>query len=216
MPSLKTLPMFPLGSVLLPGSALPLHVFEPRYRALVRDCLEGEREFGVVLIARGNEVGGGDLRNDVGVCARIVQVAALEDGRFAVICLGAERIRVLRWLPDDPYPRADVSEWPDSDDVAYQGLLPLATRVRSLAALARELGDPAGDPTQDLPEQLIECSYALADLAPLGPVDRLRLLCCEGPRDRLNLLTSLTEDLEPLLRFRLGDGPSTSNPPEAW
>ena len=64
------MPMFPLGSVLLPGVVLPLHVFEPRYQQLVRDCLEtDEHEFGVVLIDRGSEVGGGDSRTDVG-CRR--------------------------------------------------------------------------------------------------------------------------------------------------
>ena len=73
--------MFPLGTVLFPGAVLPLHVFEPRYRALVRDCLAGDREFGVVLIERGSEVGGGDVRVEVGTVARIVQVAEPPDGR---------------------------------------------------------------------------------------------------------------------------------------
>ena len=60
--TMAVLPMFPLGTVLLPGAVLPLHVFEPRYRQLVQDCLAGEPEFGVVLIERGSEVGGGDQR----------------------------------------------------------------------------------------------------------------------------------------------------------
>ncbi|MGZ4700329.1 MAG: LON peptidase substrate-binding domain-containing protein, partial [Ilumatobacteraceae bacterium] len=69
-------PMFPLGTVLLPGVVLPLHVFEPRYQQLVRDCLDAsEHEFGVVLIDRGSEVGGGDSRLPIGVIARLVQVA---------------------------------------------------------------------------------------------------------------------------------------------
>ena len=72
--------MFPLGGVLLPGAVLPLHVFEPRYRQLVVDCLaddDGDPEFGVTLIERGSEVGGGDQRTDVGVVARMVRVEAL-------------------------------------------------------------------------------------------------------------------------------------------
>lgn len=210
------LPMFPLGSLLFPGSLLPLHVFEPRYRALVRDCLEGSREFGVVLIARGSEVGGGDQRNDVGVRARMLQVAALDDGRYAMVCVGTQRFRVDRWLADDPYPRAEVRDWPERVGEGYRDLPGLISRVRSLAALARELGDPAGDPTQEVPEDVVECSYALADLAPLGPSDRLRLLCCEGPSERLALLESLVEDLGPVLRFRLNDDRSASDPPEAW
>ena len=62
-PLLLPLPMFPLGCVLFPHAHLPLHVFEPRYRTLTRDCLRTDREFGVVLIERGSEVGGGDSRS---------------------------------------------------------------------------------------------------------------------------------------------------------
>ena len=98
--------MFPLGTVLLPSGVLPLHVFEPRYRRLAEDCLEGVPEFGVVLIERGSEVGGGDQRTAVGTVARIVEAATFDDGRYALGTVGVRRIRVVRWLEDDPYPRA--------------------------------------------------------------------------------------------------------------
>ena len=58
--------MFPLGTVLFPHAPLPLHIFEPRYRALVQECIDGDGEFGVVLIERGFEVGGGDTRFGTG------------------------------------------------------------------------------------------------------------------------------------------------------
>ena len=61
-----SMPMFPLGTVLLPSVLLPLHIFEERYRTLIRDVLDADREFGVVLIERGSEVGGGDTRSSVG------------------------------------------------------------------------------------------------------------------------------------------------------
>src|SRR3954452_6160856 len=149
------MPMFPLGSVLLPGAVLPLHVFEPRYRALVADCLAAdEHEFGVVLIDRGQEVGGGDVRRVAGTVARMIQVAQLDGGRFAVVAVGTRRIRVEQWLPDEPYPRADVGDW--ADDESGSGDAPdedldevyrrVAARVRRTAALAIELGDVAGDP----------------------------------------------------------------------
>src|SRR3954454_16073722 len=105
--------MFPLGTVLLPGAFLPLHVFEERYRALVAACMAGTPEFGVALIERGSEVGGGDARFDTGCVARIIEARELPDGRFAVATVGDRRIRVRSWLPDDPYPRADIDEWPD-------------------------------------------------------------------------------------------------------
>src|SRR3954470_15280070 len=104
----QILPMFPLGAVLFPGVGIPLHVFEPRYRALMRHCLDTDRRFGVVLIERGSEVGGGDVRFDVGTCARIVEADGLPDAGWALVAIGVERLRVRRWLPDDPYPRAEV------------------------------------------------------------------------------------------------------------
>jgi Lon protease-like protein len=102
------LPMFPLGSVLLPSTLISLHVFEDRYRALARDCIAGDRRLGVVLIERGREVGGGDVRFDVGTRAVIADAVELDDGRWIMILVGEERVRVQRWLPDDPYPRAEV------------------------------------------------------------------------------------------------------------
>src|SRR3954468_16235525 len=111
-----TMPLFPLGSVLLPGAVLPLHVFEPRYRALVADCLAAdEHEFGVVLIDRGHEVGGGDVRRVAGTVARMIQVAQLDGGRFAAAGGGPGRRRVERGLREEPYPRADVVDWPDDE-----------------------------------------------------------------------------------------------------
>ena len=141
--------MFPLGTVLLPGAVLPLHVFEPRYQQLVRDCLEApEHEFGVVLIDRGSEVGGGDSRSAVGVVARMLQVAELDAGRFAVVTVGTRRIRVTRWLPDDPYPCADVDDWPDSPvgAVTTEEIEGFLARARRCAGLAVEMGDRSSVP----------------------------------------------------------------------
>src|SRR5258706_1848674 len=101
-------PMFPLGAVLFRYALLPLHVFEPRYRMMMRHVLDGDHEFGVVLIERGSEVGGGDTRFDVATVARVVQAAELPDGRYALTTVGIRRVRVRRWLVDDPYPRAEV------------------------------------------------------------------------------------------------------------
>jgi len=206
------MPMFPLGSVLLPGAVLPLHVFEPRYRALVDDCLAAEEhEFGVVLIDRGNEVGGGDVRRVTGTVARMVQVAELDGGRFAVVAVGTRRIRVDAWLDDDPYPRADVVDWPDTDepdggagdedlDDLYRRV---ASKVRRIAALAIELGDVAGDPSTDLSDDPLIGSYQLAVLAPLASADEYDLLCAAGPRARLHLLDERLDDVDAMQRFRL-------------
>ncbi len=150
---MAVMPMFPLGSVLLPGVVLPLHVFEPRYQQLVRDCLEtAEHEFGVVLIDRGSEVGGGDSRLAVGVVARMLQVAAMDDGRFALVTVGTRRIRVIQWLPDDPYPRAEVEDWPDDRcDVSADRIEATAARAKRCAGLAVEMGDSRTSPRSSSP-----------------------------------------------------------------
>lgn len=207
---MAAMPMFPLGSVLLPGAVLPLHVFEPRYRRLVADCVEApEHEFGVVLIERGNEVGGGDFRRTVGTVARMVEVAQMPDGRFAVMCVGTRRIRVNTWLPDDPYPLADVDEWPDEapDDPDAAVLVErIAPVVRRLMALALELGDQVGDPQEEISPDPLLASYHLAGLAPLSVTDRYDLLLQPGPVARLRLLSERLADVETLLQFRLQGG----------
>lgn len=215
---MAVLPMFPLGSVLLPGAVLPLHVFEPRYRALVADCIASdEHEFGVTLIERGSEVGGGDHRTLVGTVARMVQVAELDDGRYAVICVGTRRIRVNAWLPDDPYPLADVDDWPDDEAELYQlaDRIEAATgRVRRACALANELGDSTADPSADVAEDPIQASYQLAAMAPVGPADVHALLAAAGPSVRLQLLDHLLDDAEMVLRFRLDEAGSGFDPDE--
>src|SRR5256885_11623664 len=90
-PPVVPLPMFPLGTVLFPFAPLPLHIFEPRYRALAQDCVRGNGEFGVVLIERGFEVGGGDTRFGTGTVARMVEAAELPDVRWMLTAVGTRR-----------------------------------------------------------------------------------------------------------------------------
>ncbi len=214
MARIAVMPMFPLGTVLLPGAVLPLHVFEPRYRQLVIDCLAddtGDPEFGVALIARGWEVGGGDQRSDVGTVARMVRVEALEGGRYALVAVGTRRIRINTWLPDDPYPIADVDDWPD-DDVDQPGLREriddLTTRLQAVLALAAELGEaPADFDLGMISDEPLVASYHLTALAPVGPADTYRLLCAPTPAARLDGLAAALDDAEAMLRFRLGDAP---------
>ena len=107
---MAVMPMFPLGSVLFPHMPLPLRVFEPRYLAMLRDILgEDPAEFGVVLIERGSEVGGGDVRTEVGTVARVGQLDSAGEA-VLMIAQGDRRIRITRWLDDDPYPRAEVED----------------------------------------------------------------------------------------------------------
>jgi Lon protease-like protein len=210
---MAVMPMFPLGSVLLPGGLLPLHVFEPRYRQLVIDCLQadGEPEFGQVLITHGWEAGGGDERAMVGVVAQMLQIEALDDGRYALIALGTRRIRVSAWLPDDPYPLADVDDWPDLDpdpDGLASAVAVSHARVRAALTLAAQLDDHLDGEPVDLTDLAISddplvATYHLAALAPVGPADRFRLLSATGPMSRLETLDEILDDVEAMLKFRL-------------
>ncbi|MGZ4725389.1 MAG: LON peptidase substrate-binding domain-containing protein [Ilumatobacteraceae bacterium] len=201
-----TVPMFPLGTVLLPGVVLPLHVFEPRYQQLVRDCLDAsEHEFGVVLIDRGSEVGGGDSRLPIGVIARMVQVAAMGGGQFAVVTVGTRRIRVTRWLADDPYPLAEIEDWPDEVvEVSTDRLEATASRARSCVGLAVEMGDRSAVPEIELTGDPSVDTFLLAAISPFGPADLYALLSAPDPAMRLELIDRLLDDVEAGLRFRLG------------
>ena len=149
--------MFPLGAVLFPSMVLPLHVFEPRYRALTRDCLAGDRRFGVVLIERGSEVGGGDVRFSVGTAAQIVEAAELPDGRFALGTVGVQRVRVVSWLDDDPYPRAEVEVWadPPPTDMLVATHEENVVLLRRVLAMKAELGELAAPATIELSTDVV-------------------------------------------------------------
>lgn len=200
--------MFPLGAVLLPSAAIPLHVFEPRYRALVHDCLATDREFGIVLIARGSEVGGEDERTDAGTVARIVEAVELPDDRWAIGAVGVRRVRVHAWLPDDPYPRAQVEEWPDVDpSPQYDASLEhTVASLRRTLALASEAGDQSAPATIELSDDPILAGYQAASVAPIGPHDRQQLLVAPSPDARLALLDVMLEDAIEVLRLRLAEG----------
>ena len=207
-PSAGVLPMFPLGSVLFPTLPLVLHVFEERYRALARHCLEGDRELGVVLIERGQEVGGGDVRFGVGTRSRIVEAVQTDDGRYGLGLVGVGRIRVDRWLPDDPYPRAEVTDLDDGDPgpdapARRDGLERLLRRVLAMQA---ELGEARAPATVDLADDPGVAPWQAAALAGLGPVDAQRLLEAPGAAERLDLAVSLLDDEALVLAQRVAGG----------
>lgn len=208
--------MFPLESVLLPGSLLPLHVFEERYRIMIRECLAADGAFGVVLIERGREVGGGDSRVDVGSVAVIEEVAEFPDGRYALVCRGTARLRVTAWLPDDPYPVAIVEVTEDDGSVEGAQLTRAEASVRRAWALLSELGaDSPLDPPLPIgaltdgatePAQGSGKAWSWCARAPLTALDRLRLLEVEQAGERLELLCELTDAVAADARALLAGG----------
>jgi len=207
------MPMFPLGSVLFPHMPLSLHVFEERYRRLVDDCLNGaqeghEPEFGVVLIERGQEVGGGEQRFARGTVARLVEVGRHEDGRFSVVAVGTRRLTVRAWLPDDPYPLADVDPMEGlhvtTDDVDL--LRRAEAQVRRCLAMKAELDESTWPSTIELDPDPAVASWQLAAVAPLGPLDQLALISSATASDLLDGLARMAEEEAAVLAFRLGSG----------
>lgn len=199
--------MFPLNTVLFPHQLLPLHVFEDRYRELTRRCLAADRRFGVVLIERGHEVGGGDTRFDTGTVAEILEAVELPDGRWLLETVGRRRFRVSTWLPDDPHPWAEVDLLSEPEPDPETGPLRerAVARLRRVLALANELGLRA-EATVDLADDPTVASYQASALAGFGPLDALRLLEAPDAGARFRLLDDLLEGVEDLLRHRLGGG----------
>lgn len=198
--------MFPLGSVLFPGAVLPLQVFEPRYRRLLDDVTAAGNRFGVVLIRRGSEVGGGEERADIGTTSEIVRIGEAEEGRILIATVGRERIRVVEWLDDDPYPVAEIEPFPEpagNDGVALALERSLTAR-RRLLALAVEMGASGQSLDLDLPGDLLDASWALCAAAPVGSFDRQQLLEIEAAGQRLSVLETMLieqiDDLEAALR----------------
>jgi uncharacterized protein len=193
------LPMFPLSAVLFPHASLPLHVFEPRYRELMRDCLAGDARFGVVLIERGSEVGGGDERSTLGTRGVITKSVELPDGRWVLEIEGEARIQVDEWLPDDPYPVALVREPGPGPGDPGPLVGAAGQRVRRVRALLAEQGGAPPLPAElalDGGGDAEVAAWQLCAAAPLNSYDAQRLLAADGAPERLQLLARLMDDLE--------------------
>lgn len=205
--------MFPLGTVLLPGMPLPLRIFEERYLKLLGDLMLSENpEFGVVLIQRGAEVGGGDGRFDVGTIAAVQEIGTNEQF-YGLQSVGTKRFRVNAWLPDDPYPIADIDFIPDLiwDDNLMPARVHLETKVRKLLAFASEFGDLQYGPDVAFSSDPMEACWQLAGVLPVGELDQLDLLQSQSAEELLErtnaivnaanetlsqMMTGLGEDLE--------------------
>lgn len=205
------LPMFPLGQAVLPGTVLPLHVFEPRYVQLLLDVQAGDGTFGTALITRGREAGT-DVdqgRADVGTRVRIVRherVAGDDSLRFAVVGVAESRLRVHRWLPDDPYPRALVEDAPEPTGDASHG--PAMGRALALLAdvlnLREQLGEPAGGRIEDVSDDPATASFQVAALAGVGPLDAAGILAADDLGVRLDRVVEALRATMEVLSFRLG------------
>ena len=181
-----TIPLFPLGTVLLPGVPLPLQVFEPRYRALMRDLTSQPQpwSFGVIAIREGHEVGADAVRSlyDVGCVAVIRQLEELPDGRYALITVGSRRFRIRSFDESRSYLQAEVDllDEPSSSDVPDE--LGATVRERFLDYCGA-LGATAAAVT--LPDDISQLSYLVAAALAVPLAERQALLESADTTERL-------------------------------
>jgi uncharacterized protein len=202
------LPVFPLGTVLFPGLVLPLHIFEERYRTLVRDLVaspdEGPHEFGVVTLRRGSEVQvvhsdsagdeppvdetpvTADLLYEVGCTAELRQVSELPDGRFDIVTVGRRRFKVLGVESGrEPYLTAEVEWLPDEEESADEVADLLAPRVLAAFRTYLDLLRPDTEVLDQVPDDPTVLSHLVAATAQLTTDERHLLLAAPDTATRL-------------------------------
>jgi uncharacterized protein len=187
-------PLFPLNTVMFPGVVTPLHIFEERYRTLVRELVGIEsvfdRVFGVIAIREGYEVGdhGMQSAHRVGTLVQLTEVEPYEDGRFDIQVIGRQRLRVTGSDNSGPFLRGEVELLPDTDepDAVAEAERTLATFEIYRETLSELRGGPvlAGE----MPDDPAYLSYALASTCLLTLPQRQALLEAETARERLGML----------------------------
>lgn len=199
---MTVMPMFPLGSVLLPAMPLPLRIFEPRYLKLLGDLMGSENpEFGVVLIERGAEVGGDDKRMQLGTIASVINIGTTDE-YYGLESVGTQRFKVTTWLPDDPYPLAVIELIPDLvwDEALLESKNQLEIRVRQLLAFASEFTNLQFSADIALSEDPIEACWQLAGILPVGELDQLDLLSSESTEELISRTGQIVSTADQTLR----------------
>jgi Lon protease-like protein len=194
-----TIPIFPLQDVVLfPNSTRPLHIFEPRYRAMVADALEGDSIIGMVLLQPGHEAEyeGRPPVYAVGCAGVIIAAEKLPDGRYNIVLEGRVKFRVLSEDASRPYRLAEVEALPEAVDVSDRALL--AERRKQLEETLLSIFPGMQLPPSDLSDEEVVDSLSL--VLPLEPAHRQELLEVDGPVERaLRLIRRLRENDSVLL-----------------
>jgi Lon protease-like protein len=189
----RELPIFPLPLVLFPGATQPLHIFEPRYRSLLTDCLAGDRRFGIAFAAPDKP--SDPAPGDVGCIAHILTTQSLPDGRSDILTTGEQRFVLLEWLPTDrPYRMARVEEFADgrSDSAEAPEVADIASDVRR--DFLRVLEALEQDPPE-LPVDPEAMSFRVAATLELEAPSKVALLAIRSTTVRLRRLAALLQPL---------------------
>ena len=187
--STMEMPLFPLNVVLFPGMALPLHIFEARYREMINRCLDENLAFGVVLIKEGPEVGGDALPRRVGTAARIVKADRQPDGRMNIQVVGTRRFRIEELNRELPYLTGRVRHFPVTDGDTKLAV-ERAHKVRPKIMRYVELLTKATGVQLDLdrlPEDATSLAFLTAITLQVRPEDKHRMLALPGVPQLLEL-----------------------------
>jgi Lon protease-like protein len=205
---MKAIAMFPLGTVLFPGAHLPLRIFEQRYLQLFSDISETNQHFGTCLIEKGHEVGGNDSRFSHGTLCEVINSEELGLGQLGIQSIGLKRIIIKKWLPDNPYPLADIEELEDTNDTDFPYKQKIIEELERCYVLLVKIG--AVQP-ESLNINLLEelNLFSACSLAPLGQLDKYNLLKVNTFEERsnslLSLITSERETLAAMSRLQQED-----------
>jgi Lon protease-like protein len=197
--------MFPLNTVLFPGAALNLHIFEPRYRQMIAECLDANEAFGVVLIREGDEAGDPDVQpHAVGTTAEIADVTPLPSGRYYISSTGGRRFRITAVVSREPYLLCEVEfiDEAPSDAAAVDRLTAeIAVEFREYLSLIVEFsGNPAD---VDLPADPVRASYAIGEQLQVADALKQQLLELDSAEERLDAELGFLRRLLPQLRLLL-------------
>ncbi|GIV20679.1 MAG: peptidase S16 [Armatimonadota bacterium] len=203
MEPLVTLPLFPLHAVLFPGMPLPLYVFEERYRQMMRMVLEQDRQFGVVLIREGKEVGGPAVPYQWGTVARITALQNLPDGSMNLWTVGEQRFRIVQITQSEPFMVAKVMLLPDVCDGCEHRILPIVHRATDrLEQYVRLLFSPEGGKhfVIELPNNPRVLANTIGAILQVPLVQKQKLLEIDDVVQRLEAgLVLLEEEIDSLL-----------------
>jgi Lon protease-like protein len=190
------IPLFPLPNlVLFPQVAVPLHIFEERYKLLINQCIDNSEVFGLVLLREDAEMESESTIHRVGVTARVVQVERLEGGRMNILCAGESRFRIKEFIGQEPYWTASVVLFDDDDEPAelleqpYQAVIELYRRATALTSKLKE----EEAPEMELPDSPIPLSYMVSYVLDISAPRKQQLLETTSTSQRLR---SLVTDLE--------------------
>ena len=203
---MERLRLFPLNAVLFPGAVLNLHIFEPRYKQLLSDCVADDEAFGVCLIREGDEAGDpGVTPYDVGTTAEIAEMKALAGGRYFLSTVGRRRFRIDRIVEREPYITAEVEYYEEerpNDEITVEDL------IAEIRAIFREylrlLVQFSGMQAEvNLPDDPVDASFLIGDALQVADSMKQRLLELSSTEQRLAVELGFLRRLLPQLRSLL-------------